>query len=185
MVRGNLFLINAVYLKESPKSRILCLTHSFQTVFHNNTVFIQKLHHITYGCKSCKGKKLFQKLPFLLFFLSRLLKQCLNQLIGNHRAADLFKGVTAVRLLGINNHISRRQQEVLSFLCLFKGNLVMIRHHHRHLHALCKCNGRSCGNSVVAGEHSIDSVPPRVLDQTVIQPVSVPDPVGDHTIHLP
>ena len=167
--------IQVVFLHQLAKSHTLRLRCPPQPFFHHDPVFILQLHHIAHRGNGCKFN---HRQPFFPVNASFFIKD-LDQLISHHTAADLFPRIGIRRLLRIDDGICLRQYIFFSHF----GNIVMIRHDHRHAQfpgALHLIDGR---NSIITGQDCIYVILSSCLHNLDIDPISVLDPVRNLIIH--
>ena len=105
IVRRNMLLRTAASLNQGTQTDKLRRLHRLQATAHQLAVLAYKRHNIRHRTHS---RQLRQPLPCRQA-ARRSLLQRLTQLKGNAHAAQLLKRIGAVRLLGVNNRISRRQ----------------------------------------------------------------------------
>ena len=188
MIPRQFFIRQLIHGKQCPQPRIGRLFNLPESVFHHNTVFIGKLHHISHCGKPGKSQKLPHKccFPFLRHRTrpAHPLKINLHQFIGYYCTADSLIRIGTAALLRVNHRICLRQRlcpaAVLPYLI---GHLVMIRHDHRHAKSFRTGGlGEGC-NAVIAGQNRFYTIMGRLFNQPLAQSVSVRDAMGNHRIH--
>ncbi len=167
-----------IYFDQRPQPRMRSAAHPPQPFFYNDAVFILQLHHISDRSKGSHFQQGIQK--FLLC------PKRLCQLICHHRAADARKRITLPRLFRIYHRFRRRQViHPLPRSDIFrKRHFMVIRHHHLHPQSVRQLYLRRRRDPVIAGDDQLHPFRRRLLDQMVVQPITVPDTVGDRHIRF-
>ena len=141
----------------------------FQSFFYKNTVFSLKIHYISNCCNSSQFYKIFQ---FSLRDPAGFIESC-HKLQCNYSTAESFFRVSAVRLLWIYNNICRRKNQLTAVFRFFIWNLMMVCYDHCHSFFFCHRNFIICCNSIVTGNDHINSICKCLLDQMLVNPVSI------------
>ena len=181
MIGRQLFSFQTVHSQKRPVSGIFCLLQPLQAIFHQNPVLPCQVHDISH-CGHCRKFRQIQK---LLPGNSFLPVERFRQTPGHSRAAQLFKGIPAVRLLGIYDHIRwRKNHRPASIRFLLIGNVMVVGNDHRHTQLFCKGNLLCRRDSIVAGDDRIDSRLLRIPYQVLVDTVSVLHAVGNYRVGL-
>ncbi len=180
MIRRKPFPLQTICPNQSPIPKILRLLQPFQPIPHQDPVLPPQLHNIPHRSHRRKLRQIKDFLPGNPF----LRVQRLHQPPGHRRPAEHLKGIPAIRLLRIHNHIRRRQNPNPFLILLLKRNLMVIRHHHRHTKLLRQPNLLRSRNPVITGNNRINPLRCRLTDQILIHPIPILHPIRNHRIHL-
>ena len=133
---------------------------------------------------NCSDSRRFQIIFFLTLRDSIFFIQCKNQFHCNHCATDIFIWIRTVRLFWIDNCICQRKLVFSPFFCIFKRDLVVIRHYHCHAHFFCKCNLICSRNSIVTGHDRIYSILFCFLYKMIMNSISICNAVRNISIYI-
>ena len=174
MICGQRFALQTADFDQCCKSNVVRVFHRFQPVSDQDPVLVHQLHDITDCGERCHLKE-------ILWCFSH---QCLHELQCNHRSADPFEGITAIRLLRINHRRCRRQDIRSPVRVILVGHLMMIRNHHRQPQAVRQIHLPISRNPVITCQDRVHTVLMCLLDQMIVQSVSVLNAVGNHHIRI-
>ena len=187
MIIAKLLSLQPADLDQCPQSQIFGLFHLFQSIFHDDPVFIQKIHHITDRRHCCKFQQLRKTILSIShgnkLLLFRLFQKHLYQFIGNDCPTDPLIRIMAVLLLWIDD--KRGRQDLFPLCHAIHSCYFPVRHFmmvcDKHLHAklLCQCDLLCRCNPIITGDDHFYLLPAALPDDLFVQSVPILDPVRD------
>ena len=183
MISPDFLLFQPALLCECTEARICSPMQTFQSLPHQNTVFISQIHYITDGC----NRREFQKLVFLLLTVRNicLVVHVTDQLKCNSCSAETVKGIRIICAVRIDHRICRRKQIFhFSILRLPKWDGMMIRHNSFHSKFMSQTDLFCRGDPIITGNNQINAVLMSVPHKAFIQTISVPDTVRYSHRHI-